>query len=379
MAPSLRLGRIFGIEIGANWSLIFVFGLIAWTLASTVLPQDVKGQSTLAYWATGVIGAIAFYVGLLAHELAHALTARRSGVKVSGITLWLFGGVSRLDGEPPNARSEALITAVGPLTSLAVALLMLLLALGLSAAGAPALASDLLLWLGWINLTLAVFNLIPAFPLDGGRLLAALMWGRQGSRAAGVHSAVRVGRVIAYGMIAFGLLEVFLGSVLNGVWIAFLGWFLLSAASAEEAGIVTLALLRSVPVSAAMSSPVIVVPNWLTAESFLSGVAPQHHFTTYPVHAPSGDLTGVVRLRQVLGVPPGQRHERHLSEVAIPIADIPTATPQEDLDVVLRRAGESINKRLLVFDGGQLVGIVSPADVSRLLARRQAVGAARPS
>jgi Zn-dependent protease len=371
------LGRLFGIEIGANWSLIFVFGLIAWTLATAVLPQDVKGQSSLAYWATGVIGAVVFYVCLLAHELAHAITASRSGVKVSGITLWLFGGVSRLDGEPPSAQSEALITAVGPLTSLGVALLALLLAFVLAAAGVPALVSDLLLWLGWINLTLAVFNLIPAFPLDGGRLLAAAMWGRRGSRAAGVHSAVRVGRVIAYAMIAFGLVEVFLGSALNGVWIAFLGWFLLSAASAEEAGIVTRALLRSVPVSAAMSSPVTVVPDWLTVDSFLSGVAPQHHFTTYPVHALSGDLTGVVRLRQVLGVPPGQRHDTHLSDLAVPLPNIPTASPSEDLEVVLRRAGASIDKRVLVFDSGQLVGIVSPADVSRLLAMRQAAGTVR--
>jgi Zn-dependent protease/CBS domain-containing protein len=378
MAPSIRLGRIFGIEIGANWSLLFIFALIAWTLATTILPLEVKGQSSVAYWSAGVIGAIAFYVGLLAHELAHAITARRNGVKVSGITLWLFGGVSRLDGEPPNARSEALITAVGPLTSLAVALLALLGAFALAAAGVPALVSDLLFWLGWINLSLAVFNLIPAFPLDGGRLLAAVMWGRRGSRAAGVHSAVRVGRVIAYGMIALGLVEVFLGSVLNGIWIAFLGWFLLSAASAEEAGIVTRALLKSVPVSAAMSSPVIVVPDWLTVDSFLTGVAPQHHVTTYPVHGRTGDLTGVVRLRQALTVPPSQRHERRLSELAVPIADVPTASPNEDLEVVLRRAGESLDKRVLVFDGGQLVGIVSPADLSRLLALRQAQGAARP-
>ena len=133
MTPTIRLGKLLGIEIDFNWSLIFIFALVAWTLAASVLPLDVPGQPALAYWVAGVAGAMVFYACLLAHELSHALVAKRMGVKVAGITLWLFGGVSRLEGEPTSARSEALITIVGPLTSFGVALLALLLAVVASA------------------------------------------------------------------------------------------------------------------------------------------------------------------------------------------------------------------------------------------------------
>src|SRR6266498_4347309 len=170
MASSIRLGRLFGIEIGFNWSLIFIFALIAWTLATQVLPGLTKGQSAISYWIVGAVGAILFYFCLLAHELAHALVARRNGVKVAGITLWLFGGVSRLEGEPGSARSEALIAGVGPLTSLIIAGI----AFGLAAAtvGSP-LTSDLFAWLTFVNIALGLFNLVPAFPLDGRRLLSS--------------------------------------------------------------------------------------------------------------------------------------------------------------------------------------------------------------
>src|SRR5216684_3327025 len=362
MASSIRLGKIFGIEIGINWSLVFVFALITWTIATEVLPIDVPGQGALAYWVAGVVGSIAFYACLLSHELAHALVARRYGVKVGGITLWLFGGVARLDGEPPSAGTEGLIAGVGPLTSLAVALIAFLL----SFLPIPGLVADLFAWLAVVNVALAVFNLIPAFPLDGGRLLGAFFWWRQGTRQRGVHSAVRIGRVFAYLMIAFGVFELFTGAVLNGIWIAFVGWFLLSAGSSEEAGTAVRGILRSVPVSAAMSSPVVTVPDWLTVDQFLESIAPQHAFTTYPIHDPSGKLTGIVRLGDLVRIQATARAQERLRDRARPIAEVPTTQPDEDL-------------RVLVFDKGQLVGIVSPVDVARLLAVRQSLGGARPA
>src|SRR5712691_3663385 len=370
MASSIRLGRIFGIEIGINWSLVFVFALITWTVATEVLPIDVPGRPALAYWVAGVAGSIAFYACLLAHELAHALVARRYGVKVGGITLWLFGGVSKLDGEPPSAGAEALIAGVGPLTSIAVALLAVLLAL----LPLPALVADLFVWLAFVNLALAVFNLVPAFPLDGGRLLSSFFWWRSGSRQRGVHRAVQIGRVFAYLMIALGVFELFTGAVLNGIWIAFVGWFLLSAASSEEAGTAARGMLRSVPVSAAMSSPVVTVPDWLTVDQFLESIAPQHAFTTYPIHDPAGKLTGIVRLGDLVRMPAAARAQEHLKDRARPIVDVPTSTPDEDLAALIQRVGAALDLRVLVFDDGRLVGIVSPVDVARLLAVRQALG-----
>jgi Zn-dependent protease/predicted transcriptional regulator len=371
MSSSIRLGRLFGIDVGVHWSLVFVFALIAWTLANQILPVDVPGQPALTYWVAGAIGAVAFYACLLAHELAHALVAIRNGVKVAGITLWLFGGVSRLDGEPKSAGAEALIAGVGPLTSLAIAMI----AFGLAQLPVPALAGDLLAWLAFVNIALALFNLVPAFPLDGGRLLGAFFWWRQGTRQRGVHSAVRIGRVFAYLMIAFGVFELFTGLVLNGIWIAFVGWFLLSAASSEEAGTSIRGLLRSVPVSAAMTSPVVTVPDWLTVEQFLLSIAPQHRFTTYPVHGPSGQLTGIVRLGDLVRMPAQVRAQERLRERARPISEVPTARPDEDLAALLQRIGAALDQRVLVFDGGQLVGIVSPVDVAKVLAVKQTLGA----
>ena len=370
MNPSIRLGRLFGIEIGFNWSLVFIFALLTWTLATNVLPVDAPGYAPLLYWLTAAAGAVLFYVCLLAHELSHSLVARSHGVKVSGITLWLFGGVSQLEGEPATARSEALIAGVGPLTSFGVAIV----AAGIAFAtqNINALVSDLFSYLTAVNVALGLFNLVPAFPLDGGRLLSSFLWWRLGSRRQGVHNAVRIGRVFAFLMIGAGVLELFFGAVVNGIWIVFLGWFLLSAASAEEAGSNVRTLLRSVPVSAAMTSPVVTLPDWVTVEQFLESIAPNHNFTTYPIHEQSGRLTGLVRLSDLVRLPPPERAAKHLIDVARPIGDVPVTTPREDLSALIQRIGAGINQRVLVFDNGSLVGILSPADVARIMTARQA-------
>jgi Zn-dependent protease/CBS domain-containing protein len=371
VAPTIKLGKIFGIEISLNWSLIFIFIFIAYQLAVGALPQADPGQTAATYWVVGIIGAVAFYACLLAHELAHALVARSTGVKVAGITLWLFGGVSQLSTEPKSARDEALITVVGPLTSLAVALV----AYGLAIVTDPMpLIANLFLWLAYVNAALALFNLIPAFPLDGGRLLSALLWWRQGTRQRGVRSAVRVGRVVAYLMIGLGVIGAVTTSVVNGLWIAFLGWFLLSAGSSEEAGVTMKAALRMVPVSAAMTSPVITIPDWLTVGQLLESVAPAHHFTTYPLHDPAGKLTGVVRLADLVKVAGGAQADSRLNAIARPISEVPTARPEEDLAGLIERIGMDLEKRVLVFSDGNLVGILSPVDVARILTVRQGAG-----
>ena len=379
MTPSVRLGRLFGIEIGVNWSLIFIFALVAWTLATQILPYDVPGHAVLTYWVAAVIGAATFYGCLLAHEMAHALVARRNGVAVAGITLWLFGGVSRPDGEPKSAGSEALIAGVGPVTSFVIA--GAAYAAGFASQNASPLAADVLMWLALVNVALGAFNLVPAFPLDGGRLLSSFFWWRSGSRQRGVHNAVRIGRVFAFLMIAIGLFQLFTGNVPSGIWLAFIGWFLLSAGGSEEAGVAVRAMLRKVPVAAAMSSPVVTVPDWLTVQQFLEAVAPQHHFTTYPVHEPSGNLTGVVHLSELVRIPHHERGDKHLIDAARPIAAVPKTTPTEELAALIERIGSAFDQRVLVFDKGELVGILSPVDVARVLTARKPFGggAARPA
>jgi Zn-dependent protease len=234
MNENISLGRIFGIHVGFNWSLLVVAALIAWSLATGILPPAAPGETSSAYWTAGVVSAFVFLASLLAHELAHSVVAVRRGVKVEGITLWLFGGVSRFSTESNSPGSQALITFVGPLTSLVLGVVFYLVAVAVGGGAHPSLFAVTLSWLGYINISLGVFNLVPAFPLDGGRLLQSLIWLRTGDRLRATRIAARIGMGFAYLLIAYGLATfVFAGSLIGGVWSVFLGWFLLSAARSE--------------------------------------------------------------------------------------------------------------------------------------------------
>ncbi|MGA8427231.1 MAG: site-2 protease family protein [Candidatus Dormiibacterota bacterium] len=373
----IRLGKVFGLEISFNWSLILIFLLIAWTMATEVLPSAVPNQTVWSYWVSGLAGAVVFYGCLLAHEVSHALVARSKGIKVAGITLWLFGGVTQLAGEPRGAGDEALITVVGPLTSFVIAGIGFALTAGLTTIGAPALISNLVAWLAILNLLLGVFNLVPAIPLDGGRLLSSLLWWRTGSRVRGVHLAVRVGRVFAALVIVAGLLEIFLGGsggFISGVWLGFIGLFLFSAGSAEDRQSQIRSSLRSVPVSAAMMSPVVSVPDWLTVEQLLGAGTGQSHPALYALHEAGGGLSGFVSREDLLGLTSVAQRAQRLRDVAQPQQSFASASPREDLEAMLSRVGPALARGVLVTDGGQLVGTVSSADVARVSALRQALG-----
>ena len=234
MRTSIRLGRFFGIPVGLSWSVLLIAGLLTLSLGATLLPASASGYSDLAYFAAAVIAAVLFFGSLLAHELAHAIVARGHGVEVEGITLWLLGGVAQLRSEAPSARAELGIAAVGPATSLALAGVFGLAALGAHIFMLPALVVAVLGWLALINAALAVFNLIPAAPLDGGRVLAGVLWAAHGDQWRAAETAAKAGRVVGGGLIAFGLLGFFVPLPYGGPWTALIGWFVMSTAAAEE-------------------------------------------------------------------------------------------------------------------------------------------------
>ncbi|HEY2437258.1 MAG TPA: site-2 protease family protein, partial [Solirubrobacteraceae bacterium] len=211
MSESLHLGRIRGIAVGINWSLLPVFFLLSWSLADTLLPAAAPGFAGWAYWVFAILTTAAFYASLLAHELSHAVVAQRHGVRIKGIVLWLFGGVAQMENDSPNPRAELEFTAAGPAMSFAVAAGSLLLAGLVSLAGASSILVAALRWLGEINILLGVFNLLPAFPLDGGRILRAVLWRRWGDRARATNAASRVGRIGGYVLIAIGLIAFVFG------------------------------------------------------------------------------------------------------------------------------------------------------------------------
>lgn len=377
MGESVPLGNIAGVHVGLNWSLLIVFWLVAWSLATTLFPNVASGASTAPYWGAAFLATILFYVSLLAHELGHAVVARRYGLQVEGITLWLFGGVSRLRGDAPDAQAELRIAIVGPLISFAIAVVTAALAVILIAARAPRLIVAVPAWLAATNALLAVFNVLPAFPLDGGRVLRALLWRHRGNRVSATQSAARAGTWFGWALIVLGVVELFTTGSFGGLWLLFLGWFLIGAARSEAGSSMVHDALRGVRVAEVMSRDPVLVPDWIVVQEFLDQYALQHRHTTYPVRDFDGKVVGLVALQQVKLAAADHRHVLRVRDVMWPLAQVATARPDEPLlDLLERMNGYSAN-RALVFDGDRLVGIVSPSDVSRLL-QLSAAGATSP-
>ncbi len=365
-SQTIRLGRLFGLEIGFNWSLLPFFLLVAWTMATEVLPSGAPGLSSTEYWVAGVVGTVVFYACLLAHELSHALVARTKGVKVAGITLWLFGGVTQLEGEPSRAQDQALITAVGPLTSLVLAAIFFGAELLLGSLNAPLLLVTVLAWMALLNLVLGVFNLVPALPLDGGRLLGAAVWWRTGSKDRGTTGAVRVGRFFAYLLIALGALEVLAGGLLNGLWLALIGWFLLSAGAAEGRQVGVRSRLRQVPVAAVMTSPVPTLPGWLTCGQLVE--ASSLGAGLYALHGVGGEPLGFLPRSRVEEAVRGGHPEWRLEAMAVAAEQLTKVRPDEDLEAALLRLGPHLEQGALVVADGELVGTLAASDLARVAA-----------
>ncbi len=368
MNENISLGRIFGIHVGFNWSLLVVAALIAWSLATGILPSAAPGETTGAYWTAGVVSAFVFLASLLAHELAHSVVAVRRGVKVEGITLWLFGGVSRFSSETNSPGSQALITFVGPLTSLVLGAVFYLVAVAVGGGAHPGLFAVTLSWLGYINISLGVFNLVPAFPLDGGRLLQSLIWLRTGDRLRATRIAARVGMLFAYLLIAYGLATfIFAGSLIGGVWSVFLGWFLLSAARSEEVGGLIRQALAGITVAQVMTPNPVQAPDDISVEDALHGYVLASRHSTFPTHDAAGRLSGLLTLTALKNVEPGARPTTLIRQIICPLEKVSTASPADPISNLLAVSDGCSEGRTLVVDGGRLVGIISPSDINRLL------------
>jgi Zn-dependent protease/CBS domain-containing protein len=368
MGDGIPLGRIAGIRVAASWTLLIVVALLVLGLAGGVFPREYPGLAAGWYLAAAAVGAALFLVSLLAHELAHALVARRAGVAVESITFWLFGGVARLSGDAANPVAALWIALVGPLTSLALAGVFAAAASGLRGAGAPRAVAGVPGWLAWTNLGLALFNLLPGAPLDGGRVLRALLWIRSGDRDRSAQIAARAGRVLGIALVGLGIFQIFSGLGASGLWIAFIGWFLGGAARAEEELATARGTLAGIRVRDAMTPSPVAVPASATVAQVLAEMTTRLRFTSLPVLDDRGALVGLVTLRRLREAPPERRAATRVGEVACPREDLVTASPDEPLADLLGRVSAGEDRRALVLEGGQLVGIVSPADITRALA-----------
>lgn len=380
MRASFRLGRVAGVPVGVNWSVLVIFLLIAWALSASLFPRSYPGHSAVAYGAAGLSAAVVFFVGLLAHEVAHAVVAKRNGIEVEGITLWLFGGVSQLKGEAKDPGAELRIAGVGPLVSLLIGLFFVAVAGLLAVAGVHGLLLGALSWLAGINVLLAIFNVLPAAPLDGGRLLRAAVWKATGDRTKASVVAARAGWVLGIALIALGLWQFLVGAGIGGLWLALIGWFLIGAAGMEERQARMGSALRGVRVGDVMTPQPQTASGDMTVADFVDHYLFAYRHSALPL-TDQGRPVGLVTLDRVRGIPADRRASITLAEVACRADELVLARPEEPLNELLPRLTECADGRALVVTDQRLVGIVSPSDISRAVQRGslrdQAAGAGR--
>lgn len=369
MKQSLRLGRIAGIPVGANWSVLVILVLIADIVARTVLPRADPGRPASVYWAIAIPTAVLFLASLLAHEGAHAVVARRKGLGVRSITLWMLGGVAQLDGEPKNARADFAIAGVGPLTSLVIGGVLFGLAEAANVLGIPASIVAALAWTGATNAFLAVFNLLPGAPLDGGRVLRALVWMRSGDRARGDRVATGAGQVLGAALAGAGIAQlIFLGQT-GGLWLALIGWFLIFAAGGEARARAVQEATEGVPIRDVMVPEPECAAAWRPVGEFIATVAARSRQSVFPVVGFDGRPYGVVSLERLSRVPPGRAGDR-IEEIAARLPQEYVAGPDDPATSLVGRPPVAGGLLAVVVAGGRVVGMVTTDDLARLVRQR---------
>jgi Zn-dependent protease/CBS domain-containing protein len=362
MNQTVRLGRVAGVAVGVHWSVLAIMVLLTPGLATTVLPGAHPGLPTAVYWSVALGAAVLFLGSLLAHELAHALVALHYRIRVERVTLWLLGGVAELGGPAPTARADLLVALAGPLTSLACAGVFAGVVAGGAALGAPEVLVAGAVWLALINVMLAAFNLLPGAPLDGGRVLRAILWKLRGDRERADLAAANVGHALGVLIVLAGVAEVVFTGSWNGLWLALVGWFLVAAANAERTGTRLHSLLGDLTVGAVMNrEPVCGYPNQSVAD-FVETVARRSPHRVFPLRDWPGHPVGLVGLADLARVPAENRHVVQVGQVATPVPAAPVVTADQPLSEVAPMVRRGL---LLVVEDGLLVGVVSPSDIER--------------
>ena len=365
-----RLGRIFGLEISVDFSWLVIVALVVWSFSTAVFPQAVPDLSGRAYLVMGVVAGVLFFGSLLLHEIAHSLMAQAKGVEVEGITLFIFGGVSRMRDEARSARDEFLIAGVGPLASLVIGAFFWAVFLLGDALGWGAPAVEVARYLSFLNVALAVFNLLPGFPLDGGRLFRALLWWWRDDLKEATRIASVGGQAMGVLIATFGLLQLFAGNLIGGLWLGVIGWFLMNAAKMSYRQHVLRAGLEGATARDAMTAdPDVVSPSISVAKLVEDHFLLEKH-GAYPV-VEDGRPVGLVTLEETGQVPRDRWDATRVREVMIAVDEEVVVRPDDELFEVIRKLGDSPARRVLVVEeGGALAGIVTARDVTAWLALR---------
>jgi Zn-dependent protease/CBS domain-containing protein len=364
LKPTITLGRIGGVAVGINWTWLIVFALIVWSLAAGVFPGTNPGLGTGVYVAMAAIASLLFFTSILLHELGHAAQAKRDGMQVEGITLWVFGGVARFSGMFPSAGAEFRIAIAGPLVTAAIAALLLSATALLPL---PSSVDGVVAWLGRINVILLAFNMLPAFPLDGGRVLRSLLWRWKGDFAWATHVAGRTGRAFGQLMIAFGVATTLLLAAPGGLWLAVIGWFLVMAAQAETQMLAMREAFADYRVRDIMVTDPLTMPADATLRAVVERTFPPHRYTAYPVVDETGVVAGLLPFHRVATVPEGRWDGLRARDVMVPITQAIVVEGDDGLGDTVAKLLQTDIGRGLVVSSGRFEGFLSITDAQRLL------------
>ena len=370
MEGHLTIGRVWGIPIGLHLSWFLIFGLVTWSLAAGYFPSEYPGWAPATYWLLGAVTSLLFFGSVLVHELGHSWVALGNGIPIRSITLFVFGGIAQIGREPSSPAVEFRIAIAGPLTSLGLAALFWMIWLGTSDLAVVAAS---MVWMARINLMLGLFNLLPGFPLDGGRVFRAVVWGWTGSFYRATVLASLTGQMVAFGFIGFGILAVFQGNVHGGLWMAFIGWFLQNAAAASHAQANLGLLLRGVTVAQAMTAECPrVAPDLTVARLVQEEVLGRGHRCFFV--ADNGHLQGLLTLHEVKAIPQERWDAVRVDEVMTPPDRVVSVAPEEDLLAALQKMDSANVAQMPVVSGHRLLGMLSREQVLHYVRARAELG-----
>jgi len=368
-----RLGRVAGFEISIDWSWLIIFFLVVYSLARFYFRQAYPGLGVAERWLMGVAAAILLFSSVLAHELMHSVVARRYGIDIKGITLFIFGGVSQIKGEPQTPKIEFLMAIAGPLTSFVIAGIFYAITRAGAAARWPLPALGITGYLAFINLALGAFNLIPGFPLDGGRVLRSALWAGLKNLEAATRYASYVGQGFGYLLMGFGFFDILGGGFFNGIWLALIGWFLAGAARSSYEQLIVKEALSGIEVERVMTSDVPTVASDVTIDDFVENYLMRHQFTCYPV-VQADQVEGIVGIDDIRRLPRAEWASRTVGDVAEQISDDMKVTKQDDVWDALQKLAGTRCQRLLVMHDGQLDGTVTQDSIARLVRMKMQLG-----
>lgn len=363
---NLTLIEVLGIKIKVNITWVFIAILLAWALAQGYFPAVHEGLSTIAYWWMGAIAVIGLFLSILLHELAHSVVARAHGMQIKGITLWLLGGVAEMVDEPPNPRAEFLMAIAGPIVSVILAVVFYVLSQFFDRTDATAIAS-ILRYLAMLNMILAIFNLIPAFPLDGGRVARAVLWAWKGDYRWATSVAARMGSLFGITLMAFGVVAALTGAGLGALWWVILGMFVRFAADSSRAQMEAKEALTGKAVKDFMVRNPIVAPPGITVADLIDDYIYKHSFEFFPV-IDDGKLLGSVSLREVRMVPKEARGSTRVGDIMVPVQASRTIDEAAPAGEALSKMQGTGNSLLLVTSHGNLVGVIALKDLMRIVA-----------